>query len=67
LGPTEKVLPEVGDRLQYLKCCDLKHKQDGVLEKKNMTMDNVQKHNICRSDIYFDINEEKLVLLLERI
>jgi hypothetical protein len=39
-------LPEEGDKIQSLKRCVLKNKQDGVLDKDRMT-DNVQKHNIC--------------------
>jgi hypothetical protein len=46
LGPTELILPEDGGSIQSLKCCTLKKKQGGVLDK-NRTMDNAQKHNIC--------------------
>jgi hypothetical protein len=43
------VLPEDEDRLQSLKRCVLKYKQDGVLDKNRM-MDNVQKHIICTDE-----------------
>jgi hypothetical protein len=46
LAPTEKFLPEDGDRIPSPKRCVLKNTQDGVLDK-DKTMDNVQKHNIC--------------------
>jgi hypothetical protein len=40
------ILPEDRNRIQSLKRCVFRYKQDGVLDK-NRTMDNVQKHNIC--------------------
>jgi hypothetical protein len=46
LDPAEYVLPEGGDRIQSPKRCDLKHKQDDILDK-DQTMDNVQEPNIC--------------------
>jgi hypothetical protein len=49
LGPTEKVLPEDGERIQSLKRYVLKYKQDGVLDT-NGTMDNVKKHYICSNE-----------------
>jgi hypothetical protein len=37
---------EDGDRIQFPKRCVLKHKQDDILGKDEMT-DNVQERNIC--------------------
>jgi hypothetical protein len=54
LGPTEKVLPEDGGRIQSPIRYVLKNKQDGVLDK-DRTMDNVQKHSISDRDRYTDI------------
>jgi hypothetical protein len=62
LGPVNRASPEIAtmsidwaqlsrfylktDRIRSLKCCVLKYKQDGVLDKNRM-LDNVQKHNVC--------------------
>jgi hypothetical protein len=35
MDPTEKVLPEHGERIQSPKLCVLKYKQDGILDKKH--------------------------------
>jgi hypothetical protein len=40
------MLPEDGDRIQSPKRCDLKDKEDDILDE-DKTMDNVQKRNIC--------------------
>jgi hypothetical protein len=56
LDPTEQVLPEDGDRIQFPKRCVFKEKRDGVLNK-DKTMGNVQKRNICRILSVFSEND----------
>jgi hypothetical protein len=43
MGPTEKVLPEVGERIQSLKSCVLNKTRMGFKPGKIRTMDNFQK------------------------
>jgi hypothetical protein len=48
LDPTEKVLPDDGDRIQSPKRYVLKYKQDDILHKDE-TMDNIRERNGCKN------------------